>query len=134
MKIPFDTHAHTVISDGAASPEEMVAAAEPITEILALTDHLDMDVHLSGDRGHMSGAGDAGAFERLREAKRNNKTGVKLLAGVELGQAHQFVDEAEKWLAEHDYDYVLGSCHAVRGYKDFYCLDYSALDADALLR
>ncbi|MDR0222109.1 MAG: PHP domain-containing protein [Oscillospiraceae bacterium] len=135
MRIPFDTHTHTTISDGSGSPGEMFAAAAAAgASVVAVTDHLDMDVHLSDNRGDMSGAGDAGAYERLAEAKRGNRAAVKALIGVELGQAHRFPEEAGEWLDGHAYDFVLGSCHAVRGYEDFYRLDRRGLDVEAALR
>jgi len=132
-KIICDTHAHTNLTDGKDAPKAMLArAAELGTEALALTDHFDME----REPDHrMRGAGTDRAYEATLAVKRGNKTGVKLLLGIEIGQMHRFRDEAREWLASHEYDFVLGSLHAVRGLEDdFYHLrNRVGLDADALL-
>jgi len=128
-----DTHAHTNLTDGNGAPEEMIAAAaEKGLKVFALTDHFDMN----SEPGHiMRGAGTEAAYERMTSVKRGNAAPLKFLIGIELGQAHRYPDEARSWIASHEYDYVLGSCHAVRGREDFYHLrNRDDFDADKLFR
>ena len=40
---------------------------------------------------------------------------------------------AERLLSEGQYDYIIGSCHMIRGYEDFYFLDYDKNDPVKLL-
>ncbi|MCL2634067.1 MAG: PHP domain-containing protein [Oscillospiraceae bacterium] len=109
----FDTHVHTTLSDGRSSPEEVLAKSRELgLSIIALTDHLDMDE--KNDNSDES-------YNTLAALKTSDH-GIKLLIGVEIGQAHRYMAESDKWLAEHKYDFVLGSCHSVRGYRDFYYL------------
>ena len=56
--------------------------------------------------------------------------------GIELGQPNQDLEAAEQALAGRDYDFVIGSIHNIRGYEDFFFLDYSKIERsfiDALL-
>jgi len=97
-----------------------------------LTDHFDMDA--SSD-SRLRLAGTDYAYEKTLSVKRENKTDVKFLAGIEIGQAHRFPDEAREWLSSHEYDFVLGSCHCIRGHEDFYYLrNRDDFDADALFK
>jgi len=132
-KIICDTHAHTNLSDGGCPPEEMLAAAASKgLKIFALTDHFDMERE-PGDP--MRGAGTESAYEKMLAVKRGNNTAVKFLTGIELGQAHRYPDETREWLETHAYDFVLGSCHCVRGWEDFYNLrERDDFDAPALFK
>jgi histidinol-phosphatase (PHP family) len=49
---------------------------------------------------------------------------IKLLAGVELGQALQDEAMAEKILSMCGFDFVIGSLHNLKGFEDFAFLDY----------
>jgi len=134
MEIIFDTHTHTTISDGANSPEEMLrAAAARGMKVLALTDHFDIHDRFPLPLSKFDGAGRESSYELLTDLKQQD-LGIKFIKGVEIGQAHQYKDVAENWLSSHDYDYVLASCHIVRGQRDFYGMDYSKNSPDKLLK
>ena len=45
--------------------------------------------------------------------------------GIELGQPNQGVEAARQALESRAYDFVIGSIHNIRGYEDFFYLDYS---------
>ena len=62
--------------------------------------------------------------------------GLRFYRGIELGQPNQDLEAAEQALAGRDYDFVIGSIHNIRGYEDFFFLDYSKIERsfiDALL-
>ena len=61
---------------------------------------------------------------------------TRFYRGIELGQPNQDLEAAEQALAGRDYDFVIGSIHNIRGYEDFFFLDYSKIERsfiDALL-
>ncbi len=131
--IPFDLHTHCTLSfDGESSAEDMVTRAVMLgIKYYALTDHVDLGEFPDPDfdlEATVSGAG--AQIPALRE-KYADKT--ELLYGVELGQAVQEPELAEKLLAENDYDFVIGSVHNIRGHEDFYFLDYTKTDPQELL-
>lgn len=127
MKKLFDTHTHSDISDGGNSPAEMFnAAAAKGLEFMVLTDHFDIHGQFPAPLSRFDGAG--------REESYKNLCGVlsdlppadcRFLKGVEIGQAHHYKQIAENWLNGHDYDYVIASCHMIRGHRDFYHIDYT---------
>ncbi|MGN0589720.1 MAG: histidinol-phosphatase HisJ family protein [Ruminiclostridium sp.] len=131
--LPFDLHTHTSFSfDGEYGAEEMVFRAYELgIEYYAITDHLEInEYHLPEFRYP----------EILREAKsvipdltEKYSGKIHLIKGIELGQPVHDTALAERLLAEGDYDYIIGSCHMIRGYRDFYFLDYDENDPVRLL-
>ena len=53
---------------------------------------------------------------------------TRFYRGIELGQPNQDLAAAEEALEGRDYDFVIGSIHNIRGYEDFFYLDYSQLE------
>jgi histidinol-phosphatase (PHP family) len=133
MKFLFDTHTHSNISDGSNSPEEMLeGAAAKGLKMLTLTDHFDIHEYFPVHIPPFDGAGQESAYKLLCELK-NRDFGIKFLNGIEIGQAHHFKEIAEGWLDSHKYDFVLTSCHIIRGQRDFYHTDYTKNSPDVLL-
>ncbi len=131
----FDLHTHTVFSfDGAdnATPDAMCqsAIAHGIT-CLAITDHCDAGGEVGGiyriyDR--------AAAYRAVSEVKERYRGRLRVLYGIELGEATQAPEYAKKLLADYRFDFVLGSMHNLLGVPDFYYLNFSRADfPDALL-
>jgi len=132
-EIICDIHAHSNLSDGSDTPEEMLAeAARKGLKVFALTDHFDME----REAGHvMRGAGTESAYEKLIKVRESNNTPVKFIAGIEVGQAHRYIGEARERLGKRQYDYILCSCHSIRGKDDFYYLrNREDVDFDELFR
>lgn len=50
---------------------------------------------------------------------------TRFYTGIELGQPNQDPASAALALEGRDYDFVIGSIHNIRGYEDFFFLDYS---------
>lgn len=131
--IPFDLHTHCTLSfDGVSSAGDMVRQAVKLgIKHYALTDHVDLGDHADPDFDLEATVN--GAREQIPALQKKYAGRVELLYGVELGQAAHEPELAKKLLAENDYDLVIGSVHNIRGYDDFYFLDYTKLDVTALL-
>lgn len=55
---------------------------------------------------------------------------LKILAGVEIGQPHASPEDANAFLDAHEFDYVIGSIHAMPNDIDLYFFDYAKLRLD----
>jgi histidinol-phosphatase (PHP family) len=109
-ELPLDSHLHTDQSPDSAVPIDAYAAealARGIPE-LAITDHVDFDARDPAYRYTTY----ADRERTVREAaERWGPRGVTIRFGVELTY-HQSWDEAARdHLAQHCYDYVIGSVH-----------------------
>lgn len=117
MENLVDIHNHcNLSSDSQAAPEEMAAAAFRLgVKHFALTDHIEMDEFHDGEWDyHAAIAQTRPTFERLK-AEYGGRMNVYY--GAEIGQAMYNLHEAEKILAEHDYDFVIGSVHRTCHYE-----------------
>jgi histidinol-phosphatase (PHP family) len=107
------------------------AAAKGMS-VIALTDHFDIHDQFPAHLSRFDGAGQENSYRILSRLKEHDY-GITFLNGIEIGQAHHFRNVAESWLASHEYDYVLASCHIIRGHIDFYHTDYEKNNPDAML-
>lgn len=113
----IDIHNHsTLSSDGSSTPEEMAQRACEIgVKHFALTDHIELDEFHDGEWDYWA------AIEKTRptfEKLCSEYDGkMKIYYGAEIGQAMYNLHTAEKILAEHDYDFVLGSVHRTVHYE-----------------
>ncbi len=128
-----DSHLHTHHSfDGSAeaTADAVCRAAidAGLTEI-TFTDHCDIN-------GEMEGFYAAFSIERAREeifSVREKYAGRLIVNwGVELGQPHEYPDEAAAFAAAGGFDFVLGSLHNLRAVPDFYFMRFSDMP-DALM-
>ncbi len=131
--IPFDLHSHCDLSfDGVSSAEDMVSTAVSLgIRYYALTDHVDLGDHADPDFDLAATVN--GSREQIPPLRERYADRITLLYGVELGQPAHEPELAEKLLSENGYDFVIGSVHNIRGYDDFYFLDYTKLDVTKLL-
>lgn len=129
-----DCHIHTEFSfDGHQTAEEAVTAAEKagLTEI-TITEHCECNDNAALPPGEepwtdLDVAEYTKTFEKLRE-----KTPLKINIGIELGQATQGQEYAQKMISAYNWDFILGSLHNVRGEYDFYYIDYKNKDIKKL--
>ncbi|MCM1333899.1 MAG: histidinol-phosphatase HisJ family protein [Bacteroides sp.] len=132
-KIPFDLHTHSRYSfDGEDGAEEMINRAAALgLNYYALTDHIEVNQFFDPEYEIEKSAAEAAtALPPLKEKYAGK---LAFLYGVELGQPHHDLALAEKILAAAPYDFVIGSCHMLRGYEDFYFLDYRKDPPEKLL-
>lgn len=113
--IPADIHNHSTLSpDGCDEPVRMAERACGLgIKHYALTDHIECEKLESWD---YAGA-IARSYDVFLELKEHFAGKMEIYYGVELGQPLFRLPEAERILAEHDYDFVLGSTHRTRTYS-----------------
>lgn len=112
--IPADIHNHSTLShDGCDEPMQMAQRAFELgIKHFALTDHIELDKLDCWDfRG--AAARSEGVY---REIKERFEGRMEVYYGAELGQPLYNPSDTEKILAEHDYDFVLGSQHRTKSY------------------
>ncbi|MCL1822581.1 MAG: histidinol-phosphatase HisJ family protein [Oscillospiraceae bacterium] len=120
----IDTHTHTNFSfDGENSPREMInCALESGLHALTFTDHIDVndyyDSHYNQSRLMPLAAAEIPALIEIYADK------IHIGFGAEIGQYIQNPALSKRLIAEFKLDYVIGSTHSIRGYKDFYYLDF----------
>lgn len=107
--LPLDAHLHTDRSADSAVPIDVYAAAAVERRIaeLAITDHIDFDPRLPNH------APDVAERERIvREAaQRWGPLGVTIRFGLEVSYESSREVEIREHLADHPYDFVIGSVH-----------------------
>lgn len=125
----IDCHNHSRASmDGEFTVSQMVSAAQQKgIGIFAVTDHCELDEY----EKHNLIKTVPMSVKEIEEEKKN--FGLKLLCGIEIGQAHAFKAKAEEILTAYDFDMVIGSLHSLKNERDFYWIDYKALSDDELL-
>ncbi len=131
--LPFDLHTHTAFSfDGEAAAEDMVFRAYELgTGYYAVTDHLEINQYYMDEFRYPETLRESATVIGRLIGEYSGK--MEIVRGIELGQPVHDITLAEKILAEEKYEYVIGSCHMVRGYDDFYFLDYDENDPVKLL-
>jgi len=105
----FDYHVHTEFSVDCKIPIAQqceAAIAMGITEI-AFTDHIDHEPEDPG-RGYYRAEA---YFASLDDARRRYGDRLTILAGAEVDFNERIIDEVERFLGQHQYDFVIGSVH-----------------------
>lgn len=129
-----DSHTHSTQSfDGGSSLGEMAQrAAELGIKHYTVTDHLDVNDYYKPEFNYE---------ERVKQSDQlvprlieEFKDRVDIHYGVELGQPLQDFDLTKKLLDTYNYEFIIGSCHNIRNYEDFYYLDYNKEDPEKLLK
>lgn len=137
-QIICDCHCHSEWSfDGRESTDDICRKAiEKGIDVIAITDHCEANGWNNPDESEFGNFAELipQSVSHMKESQRKYAGKVKLLRGLELGQAMQDLEAAEKSLALDDFDFVLASVHNVRNMRDFYWLDYEKLSVDELLK
>ena len=126
----FDNHMHSEYScdipkgTGSTIRELCLSAIEKGVKGIAVTDHFDIDAIYDGIFPLLN---HEAIFKEIKEAQQEFEGKLKILHGIELGQATHMPQEAHEQLKAYPYDIVLGSVHAVRGIVDFSETDIKSL-------
>lgn len=139
-----DLHTHTWLSiDGKERVASLCeAAVRQGLGAIAVTDHWDGFPPGIRDAGYAPHFMDSRDFWRLHgeklfpeiEAAREQYAGrLRILYGVELGQPQFDPAETRMFLESYPFDFVLASEHLNGAYQDYYSLDYTTLNIDALM-
>jgi histidinol-phosphatase (PHP family) len=125
--VPADNHVHSEWSYDTTDQASMTGACERALDVgvpaVAFTEHLDFTVWSQDDP--IAGAG----FEPRRDTRiqpldvtgylasieecRQRYPALRILSGVETGEAHLFAASAGAVVGAHPFDRILGSLHAV---------------------
>ena len=117
MENLVDIHNHcNLSSDSAATPEEMAKTAYELgVSHFALTDHIELDEFHDGEWDYWAAIDKMPpTFARLH-AEYTGK--MNIYFGVEIGQPLYNLHTAEKIIAAHDYDFIIGSVHRTCHYE-----------------
>jgi len=129
-----DCHLHTTFSpDGRQTPEQLIEAsvAAGLTEI-TITEHCECNDNAALPPEETPWPDlDVKAYTETYEKLRKTSP-IKINIGIEIGQATQGREYAEKMLSAYDWDFILGSLHNVRGEYDFYYMNYEGKDLGKL--
>jgi histidinol-phosphatase (PHP family) len=109
----FDYHVHSEFSVDCKIPiADMCGAAIAVgvTEI-AITDHVD---HEPADPGTGYYRAEA-YFQSIERARAEFGDRLTVLAGAEVDFNRRIAAQVERFLAQHDYDFVIGSVHYAEG-------------------
>jgi histidinol-phosphatase (PHP family) len=128
MNIFFDMHTHSDNSpDGNNSVMFMCETAiQKNLNYLTITDHCEINAFY---KDHYNFAVKHSFFD-IKKAKSVFKGQLEVLNGIELGQATQDIEIAEKVVNALPYDFVLASVHNVKDKADFAFMDYSVNDPE----
>ena len=120
-----DYHTHTRFSfDGAkdSSADSLCQAAIELgVTDLAITDHFECNWR--AEAAYPPYDADK-AYEEIMAAKEKYKGKINLTFGIEIGQANQHPEVAKELLDSHNYEFVIGSIHNLRGAVEFHYWDF----------
>lgn len=128
-----DCHSHSLFSPDAFDTIDTLCERAISLELTAytLTDHCECNDYLGSPLGFVYAEHSKKAFLAM-QAKQHTLAGrLHFYKGVELGQPMQNLTAANDVLSR-PYDFVLGSVHNLKGYEDFYYLDYSQMKTEEL--
>lgn len=126
--IDYHIHSHhsgDIPPGKGSSVDELCSAAvdKGIREI-AITDHYDID-------GIYYGAFREPDFNQIYKevsiARDRYADKIRILFGIEIGQAVHMSKEASRLISRFPFDFVIGSVHAVRGLVDIFYLDLKTI-------
>lgn len=132
-QIPVDSHNHSTQSpDGENSVREMIEQAIKLgIQRYTITDHLEINKFFDEEFLYEEPVRESSVIVPQLAAEYSDR--ISVYYGVELGQPLHDMELTTRMLRSYDYDFIIGSCHMVRGYEDFYYLDYNEIDPEFLL-
>ncbi|MCM1055528.1 MAG: histidinol-phosphatase HisJ family protein [Bacteroides sp.] len=131
--VPADSHTHSSQSpDGENTVREMAErAAELGIRHYTVTDHLEINKFYDEEFLYEEPVRQSSLI--LPPLIEEFKDRLDMHYGVELGQPLHDIELTERMLSSYDYEFIIGSCHMIRGWDDFYYLDYGQVDPHKLL-
>ncbi|VYU25645.1 histidinol phosphate phosphatase [Clostridium tertium] len=119
----FDSHMHTKFStDSDMSILDAIEVSKNNNIGIIITDHMDLDYPVKEDfKFHVP--------SYFKEYEKYRSNSLKL--GIEIGLTKNVVEESEKLITSYDFDFVLGSIHAVKNldiYAEYVHQGYSKKD------
>lgn len=115
--ITADFHTHTGFSSDSDQPMEgaLQALMNKGIKTVCFTEHMDMDY--PGGEFILDTAAYRARVEELREKYKGR---IEILFGVELGLMDYLAPRLNDYVAEWDFDFIIGSSHLVDGIDPYY--------------
>ncbi|MDR0947211.1 MAG: histidinol-phosphatase HisJ family protein [Ruminococcus sp.] len=130
----IDLHTHTNVSvDSEALPDEMILKAkERGITLYAITDHVELnrwfsEAHYDNPYNDYDSYNNGETFERAMQSAtlmKEKYSDIKILCGVELGQATSNLGLADEIIKDKRLDFVIASIHQLKNREDFAFIDY----------
>ena len=109
----FDSHIHTKFSADSEMPAaDALARAKSLNLGLVFTEHFDYGLELNGKKFTFDPAAYMNEYKNLR--------GDNLRLGVEIGMRKSARAEIADFIAQADFDFVIGSIHLVDDFDIYY--------------
>lgn len=143
--LPMDLHTHTNLSpDSDAALGEMLRAAQEMAlPVFAVTDHIELcrwysqGFYGTQPRNEEDFYDYAARWEQAMEQNRRARMlaggSLRFVSGIELGEPDADFALAESLYRDVRLDFTIASLHELQGKLDFYFLDYTREDPEALL-
>lgn len=115
----WDTHMHTHFSgDSEADSREMIRSARNKgLDGICFTDHLDIDYPVDPTEFLIDFPA---YFKELQQVQNEFSGEFPVCIGLELGLQPHLAQKLPIIVAEHDFDFIIGSSHAVHGFDPYY--------------
>ena len=128
IRLITDSHSHTIQSpDGKNSIREMAQRAVELgIEHYTVTDHLEINKFFDEEFLYEEPVRESSVL--VPEVIREFAGRLDMHYGIELGQPLHNMELTERMLDSYEYEFIIGSCHMVKGWDDFYFLDYKKVD------
>ena len=125
-----DYHIHSTCSDDGHNTmlEMALASREKGVAQLCFTDHCDMDDFLTGEPNSDCFCIREAMLQMYKQTVAAAPDDIKILLGLELGEANHDPEQAKKIAGSEELDFILGSIHNLKGKPDFYDTKYSSDD------
>lgn len=133
IRMIADCHNHSTQSpDGENTVKEMAQRAVELgIEHYTITDHLEINKFYDEEFLYEEPVRESSIL--VPQVIREFEGKLDMHYGVELGQPLHDMKLTERMLDSYDYEFIIGSCHMVKGWDDFYYLDYQKTDPYYLL-
>lgn len=132
-----DFHMHSEFSsDSDASMEDMIKRAIQLgLKQICFTDHMDydypklaLDKTSGSEEKYLDFLFDANSYMRqLNQLKNTYAEQIEILAGVELGLQKHIQPQVKQLMAQHDFDFIIGSSHLLYGDDPYYATFWQKL-------
>lgn len=128
-----DFHVHSRFSfDSDEDPNNNILKAIDLgMDSICFTEHMDIDWPVEGEDATFDYDDYSNAIDLYRNRYRDK---IKIYKGVELGLWEKNIDKNIDYLKNHDFDYVIGSCHLVNDMDPYYPKFWEKDDEDKLVK
>lgn len=132
-----DFHMHSEFSSDSDAPmEDMIKRAIQLgLKQICFTDHMDydypklaLDKTSGSEEKYLDFLFDANSYMRqLNQLKNTYAEQIEILAGVELGLQKHIQPQVKQLMAQHDFDFIIGSSHLLYGDDPYYATFWQKL-------